>query len=50
MLQNIKKYITSRKHRSKHYNRINGLYVPKDRRLWSDELERELSKAHSRWM
>jgi len=50
MIKNVIKYLAMRRNRSKNFNRYNGLYVPKDRRLWSDDLERELSKAHSRWM
>jgi hypothetical protein len=50
MLKNLIKQLAMRRSRSRHFNRYNGVYVPKDRRLWSDELERELSKAHSRWM
>jgi len=50
MLKNIIKHLANRRSRSQHFNKYNGVYIPKDRRLWSDELERELSKVHSRWM
>jgi len=50
MIKKVIKHFAMRRNRSKNFNRIHGIYVPKDRRLWSDELERELTKAHSRWM
>lgn len=50
MIKNVIKQLAKRRHRNKHFVRYNGIYVPTDRNLWTDDLERELAKARSRFM
>ncbi len=50
MLKNMIKQLAKRRSRNQHFTRYNGVYVPKDRRLWTDDLERELIKARTRFM
>jgi len=50
MIKNVIKQLAKRRSRSKHFTRYNGVYVPKDRNLWTDDLERELIKARNRFM
>ena len=50
MLKNMIKHLAVRRNRNQHFTRYNGVYVPKDRNLWTDDLERELAKARNRFM
>ena len=50
MAKKIMERISKRKRNRKHMNQINGIYVPKDRKLWTDDLEREMLRARSGWL
>ena len=50
MIKNVIKHLAMRRSRNQHFVKYNGVYVPKDRNLWTDDLERELIKARNRFM
>ena len=50
MIKNVIKHLAMRRSRNQHFVKYNGVYVPKDRNLWTDDLERELTKARNRFM
>lgn len=48
----MNKLIKRMKQRRQHRNNnlvINGIHVPRDRKQWTDDLEREIAAARARW-
>ncbi len=43
----LKQLVAQRRHRKEYY--YNGVWVPQDRRQWTDETEREILKSASHW-
>ena len=43
----LKQLAAQRRHRKQHY--YNGVWLPQDRRQWTDDMEREILKTLSHW-
>ena len=47
MAKKIMSRIRKRRDNRKNMIQINGIYVPRDRKMWTDDLEREMLRARS---